>query len=231
MLKLLVQHRLKVAALALLGMAAIAVGIVLWEKQFNVQDVLQRKDELLHWLQGTHPAILLAALALLPLFGFPVSALLIIAGLTYGPLGGMIVSMLGLMLNNSFGYAIAARLRGPLQRWVEKKSVRVPVIPPNEYVKIVLLFRITPGLPLCFQNYLLGLARVPFATYFWASVPPQLVVVAGFVLTGGALFEGKWGMILLGVSLILVFGIVGRIIQGQVKQKQTNHAADSTHTP
>ncbi len=229
MLKLLMQHRLKLAAAALFFVVLAVVGIVLWGEQFDLQEVLRQKQELEKWLEGAHPGILLVALAVLPLLGFPVSALLLIAGVTYGEVTGMVVSMLGLMLNNTLGYAIAAKLRAPVQTWVEKKGVKVPVVPPRDYTKIVLLFRITPGLPLCFQNYLLGLARIPFLTYFWVSIPPQLVVVAGFVLTGGALFEGKRGGILLGLSLILVFGIVGRIIHTQAKKKQ-NDATDSAHT-
>lgn len=225
MLKTLLRHRIKLALIALLGASVAVVGIILWEEQYNLEDVLRLKNETLAWLKGTHPAIVLASIALLPLFGFPVSPLLIIAGVTYGGTGGMVVGTVGMALTNTLGYAIAARLRGPVQIWVERKGITVPDIPPRDYVKIVLLFRVTPGFPVTFQNYLLGLARVPFNTYFWVSLPPQLVTVAGFVLTGGALFEGKIGLVLLGVSLILVFAIVGRIVQQQLKKKQT--AAES----
>jgi uncharacterized membrane protein YdjX (TVP38/TMEM64 family) len=35
------------------------------------------------------------------------------------------------------------------------------------------ILRVTPGVPLCIQNYLLGLAGVKFARYLLLSLPAQ----------------------------------------------------------
>ncbi|MEM8550211.1 MAG: VTT domain-containing protein [Verrucomicrobiota bacterium] len=227
----MLRHRLKTAALVFFGLVVAALSIFLWKEEFNITDVLRAKDTVLVWLQGTHPLVIFAAIAFLPLAGFPVSALLIAAGITYGGTVGMVISVLGIAVNNTLGYAIAARLRGPIQRWVDRKGIRVPEVPAKDNARIVLLFRIAPGFPLTFQNYLLGLARIPFWTYFWVSLAPQLIFITGFVLTGGALFEGRWGTILLGASLILVLAIVGRILYGQHNRKPQDHAAEPIDAP
>jgi len=212
------QHRIKIALAVLLGLLA-AAGILLWLAQYNMSQVMLMKDAFLAFLQDTNPLVLLAAIAFLPLVGFPVSPLLVIFGLALGKEWGLFLGMLGIALNDSIGYCIAAFFREPVKRWLEARNIKVPEIAVRDRVKIVILLRVTPGLPQAFQNYILGLAGVPFFTFLWASMIPQSVIVAGFVLTGGAIFEGKIGLILLGISLIIVFSIAGRIIQKQRKKR------------
>lgn len=222
MLKLFGQHPIKFSFAVCLGLGAV-VGILLWQEQFDMDDAIRLKDEALGFLQGTHPALLLAAIAILPLFGFPVSPLLLLCGLAQdgeqNKMLGMLIGVVGIALNDALGYGIASWLREPVQRFLVRKKIIVPNIPDKDAAKVVILFRVTPGFPLPFQNFLLGLACVPFFTYMWASLLPQTVIVAGFVLTGGAIFEGQWGMMLLGISLIIVFAIAGRIIMQQRKKK------------
>jgi len=228
MLKLFGQHPIKFAFAFILGLGAL-VGMILWQEQFDMDDVIRLKDEALGFLQGTHPGLLLAAIAILPLFGFPVSPLLLLAGLAQdgeqNKMLGMFIGVVGIALNDALGYGLASWLRGPVQAWMDRREIKAPTIPANDAVKVVILFRVTPGFPLPFQNYLLGLARVPFFTYMWASLIPQIVIVAGFVLTGGAIFEGQWGVLLLGMSLIIVFSIAGRIIIQQRKKKAATQNA------
>ncbi|MBC2595125.1 VTT domain-containing protein [Ruficoccus amylovorans] len=230
MLKLVLRHRLKVA-LVLLALVAAVVVAVLWGPNVGMADLLRAKDEVLGWLRDTPAAVVTVAIAVLPLAGFPISPLLILAGLAYGGPVGMLIGVAGVALNNALGYGIAAWLREPVRRWLERRGMRVPVVQRGDYVKVVLLFRLTPGVPAFLQNYVLGLSGIPFWTFFWVSLPPQLVTVAGFVLTGGALFEGEWGVIVLGVSLLIVFGIVGRLIHSHRKKKELTDAAADTDAP
>ncbi|MGE9293966.1 MAG: TVP38/TMEM64 family protein [Puniceicoccales bacterium] len=229
MLKLLLRHRIKVALALLLGVAAVA-GVLVWGVPFGLDEVMRAKDAILAWLEGTHPALMVCAIGFLPLIGFPVSPMLILAGIAYGGVVGLAVGVGGIALNNALGFGIAAWLREPVRAWLEKRGVRVPEVEPRDFVKVVLLFRIVPGFPATFQNYILGLTRIPFFTYFWVSLIPQVIVVAGFVLTGGALFEGRWGVVLLGVSLLLVFGIVGRLMQEHRKKNTLNNGAGPDNT-
>ncbi len=230
MLKLVLRHRIKIAVVLLL-LVALVVGITAWGVPFSIQDIVRSKDVVLGWLEDTHPAFVVAAIALLPLVGFPISPLLILAGMAYGEGVGMLVGAAGVALNNAFGYGIAAFFREPVRRWLGERGVHPPEVEQGDYAKVVLLVRVIPGFPATLQNYLLGLTRIPFWTFFWVSLPPQLVIVAGFVVTGGALFEGQWGLIILGISLLLVFGIVGRLIQSHRKKKLSENATDTDDTP
>ena len=229
MLKLALRHRIKLALALLLLVAAVA-GVVVWGWPFSLDDLFVAKDKVIAWLEETNPVFVLLAIAVLPLIGFPISPLLILAGMAYGGTVGMLVGSAGVALNNTLGYWIAALFRRPVRRWLQQRGVKVPEVEPRDYIKIILLFRLTPGLPASVQNYVLGLARIPFWLFFWLSLIPQLVIVAGFVLTGGALFEGQWGVILLAVSLLVVFGIVGRLVQEHRKKKTAQDADTAEDT-
>jgi uncharacterized membrane protein YdjX (TVP38/TMEM64 family) len=225
MLKLVLRHRIKIA-LAVLVMAAGVLGVIYWGVPFSLRDADHAKDVTLAWLEEANPVFLLLAIAVLPLAGFPISPLLVMGGVVYGETVGMLVGAGGVALNNVLGYWVAAWLREPVRGWLERRGVNVPEVSRGDGYKIVLLLRVTPGLPATVQNYVLGLSGIPFWTFFWVSLPPQLVIVAGFVLTAGALFEGQWGLIILGVSLLLVFGIVGRLIHSHRKNTSAAHAAE-----
>jgi uncharacterized membrane protein YdjX (TVP38/TMEM64 family) len=80
-------------------------------------------------------------------------------------------------------------------------------------LKLTLLLRITPGVPLVIQNYTLGLLAVPFVPYLLISVPINGLFVTGFVLTGGAIFEGSLGAAIAGISLLIAASIALKMIR------------------
>ena len=67
----------------------------------------------------------------------------------------------------------------------------------------ILLFRITPGIPLSVQNYLLGLAEVDFTRYLLISLPVQSVYALAFVWFGHSLTgNATWRLVLGGAALV-----------------------------
>jgi hypothetical protein len=59
----------------------------------------------------------------------------------------------------------------------------------------------------------LGLLAVPFASYLLISVPINGLFVTGFVLTGGAIFEGSLGAAIAGVSILIAASIAVKMIR------------------
>jgi uncharacterized membrane protein YdjX (TVP38/TMEM64 family) len=73
---------------------------------------------------------------------------------------------------------------------------------------LIVILRVTPGIPFFVQNYLLGLAEVPAGRYFAVSCAIALPYCAAFVLFGNALMtgQGKLLLALVGVLVALVAG-------------------------
>ncbi|MBC8127744.1 MAG: hypothetical protein H8M99_11450, partial [Gloeobacteraceae cyanobacterium ES-bin-144] len=107
----------------------------------------------------THPWALFWALVVLPGLPVPVSALLFTAGVVWreNPMMAVLLSMLAISLNLTWTYWLAA---GPARKLVEKMltatTIQIPDLPRGDHLKLILVLKLTPGIPFFFQNYLLG---------------------------------------------------------------------------
>lgn len=202
--------------LILLTLLAVVVGFVAWRMGW-VEWALTMKEPVLAWCRS-NPIALFAAIAILPGLGFPASPLLIIAGAVWGSnLSSCFIAIAATALNMAWTYAAAA---GPARkvvgrilgtRWDKWRNMDR-----RNLLKLTLLLRITPGLPLALQNYILGLLAVPFLSYLLISIPINGLFVAGFVLTGGAIFEGSLGAAIVGVSILIVASIAVKMIHRRI---------------
>ena len=148
---------------------------------------------------------------MLPLIGVPISPLWIATGVRAGTLLGGAVSVGALALNQTLGYWLARKwLRRPIEAWLRARHRAVPAIPAGEETLWIILVRVTPGLPLFIQNYLLGLARVPFATYLRISLPIQMAYAVAFVSLGQAFKDSNiWrGMLAASVLVAVLIAVV-----------------------
>lgn len=159
---------------------------------------------LLNIVAAAHPAWLFVALAILPLAGVPTSPLWIAAGLRMGTIPGFILAGCALILNYTAGYWLARRwLRHWLGAWLEKRGWRLPQLSNGDETLVILLLRVTPGLPLFVQNYLLGLAEVNFARFLLLSLLVQAPQVLAFVWFGHSLADNAiWRLLLAAGALV-----------------------------
>ena len=145
-------------------------------------------QELLSLIEALPLPGLLAAQVVLPLVGVPISPLWIATGVRAGAGWGTVLSAGALTVNLTLGYWLARRwLRLPIEAWLRARGRCAPQIPEAEAALWILLLRVTPGVPLFVQNYLLGLAQVRFRRYLCISLPAQLAYAAAFVSLGQAL--------------------------------------------
>lgn len=169
-------------------------------------------------LGSAHPLWVLVAMVLLPLGPFPASVLFILAGNRFGSLGGFTIGLLALAGNMSLGYWLARHLlRGPLERWLKKQGRPVPTFDPANELRFLLVFRITPGMPLFLQNYVLGLAGVRFTRYLAVSLAAQAPYVFAFTWFGESLSQSSsWKLVLAIVGLIaavIITNLVRRLLR------------------
>lgn len=203
----------KIPILMLMAFLAVVAGFVVW-KMGGVEWALALKDPVLAWCQS-NPLVLFAAIAVLPGFGFPVSALLILAGAVWGsnPLGCGL-ALLAVMVNISWTHLLAA---GPGNRLVlhvlGSRWQRWQDIPAADHWRIACLLRVTPGIPLFVQNYMIGVLGVPLLNSLAIALPITGLYVCGFVLTGGAIFEGRIGIFILGISVLIAATLAVKMIR------------------
>jgi uncharacterized membrane protein YdjX (TVP38/TMEM64 family) len=169
-----------------------------------------RLQMILDAIGTAHPLILFLALALLPLVGVPASPLWIAAGVRFAMLPAFTFCIAALLVNFTAGYWVArCGLRLPLTRWLERRGWRIPQLSAGDESLAILTLRVTPGVPLCVQNYLLGLAGVKFGRYLLLSTPAQAAYALIFVWLGDSLASNaKWHLLLAvaaltGVSLLV----------------------------
>jgi uncharacterized membrane protein YdjX (TVP38/TMEM64 family) len=155
------------------------------------------------------PWVFFLAMALTPAVGVPLSVFTLTAGPVFAPKLGMtlvvVLSLLAITINFIFTYALARRaLRPWLEKLMTRLGYKLPQVAPGEMKDLAIIVRVAPGLPFFAQNYLLGLAGVPFTTYLTVSCIISWVYATAFVLFGDALIHGKGRMGLIAGSLLIV---------------------------
>ncbi|MFZ9747202.1 MAG: TVP38/TMEM64 family protein [Opitutaceae bacterium] len=164
------------------------------------------------------PAAFFGAMAVLPLFGFPISPFSLAAGPLFGAsLGTPVVLACGIIaigVNLTLAYGLARRaLRPLLARLVARLGYRLPAASGEDATSLIILVRVTPGPPFFVQNYLLGLAEVPFGRYLGWSMLIQGAFGTAVMLFGDALAQGRGRVAFLALGLLAGLVIATRLVR------------------
>ena len=211
----------KTPVLILMALLAMAAGFVAWRMGL-VEWALAMKEPVLGWCRS-NSFILFAAIIILPGLAFPVAPLLILAGAVWGSNPqACAISLLAVILNICWTHLLAA---GPLRhRIIRLLGSRLRVwldMPTNDLMRVSCLLRVTPGVPLFIQNYAIGILGIPLRYSVLLAAPITGLYVCGFVLTGGAIFEGQIGALILGISILIAATLTIKIIRGRINQTTT----------
>jgi len=156
---------------SLLAFAVLAaVVVVLYVRSdLDLNDLTRR-------IASFNGAVVFALMALLPVAGFSIAVVYLVAGIKFGPiLGGVAVAAataLHLLLTH---WICRTVLRGPLQRMLQRRHHQLPHVPEGENVSVAAMAALIPGLPYFARNYLLALTDVPLRVYFWVCLPIYVV--------------------------------------------------------
>lgn len=210
--------RSKVKMLVGLAFAGLALGGgVVWQFREEIQGIDLRG--MVDWVASFGPVPFFLAMAILPSFWAPVSPFLLLAGVLYDlpvAIGG---SGVALALNMALSWFLAGKLFRPVfERLVHRFGYSVPEMTHKSMISVAVLLRITPGLPFPLQNYLLGLARMPFAWYMLVSVPLTLLMASSIIIFGDAILKGNTMVVMLAVSLFIVLSVAIRQLRARLKR-------------
>jgi uncharacterized membrane protein YdjX (TVP38/TMEM64 family) len=170
-----------------------------------------------------NPAALFVALVFLPGLPVPMSALLFTAGVVWRhePLMAVSLSMLAIAFNLTWTYWLAA---GPARRVVEKvlasSSIKIPDLPRGDHFRLILVLKLTPGIPFFFQNYLLGFLRAPFMLYLPTSILCNGIIGTGIILSGVGVGDGNLKWAIWGISMIALGVVFTQLIRSWLAKKK-----------
>lgn len=147
--------------------AALAALAVVWIASAGV-DWAALQDR----IAALNGGLVFVLMATLPVAGFSVGVIYLVAGAKFGPLlGGVAVAgatAIHLLLTH---WISGSFLRQPLLRLLARRNHRLPEIPAGEHASISVMAALVPGVPYFARNYLLALSGVPLRTYFWICLP------------------------------------------------------------
>jgi uncharacterized membrane protein YdjX (TVP38/TMEM64 family) len=176
-------------------------------------------------IRGLGPAAYYACMALVPMLPVPFLAFLLPVVSLFGErLGTPVAVALGLLAattNMSLTYALARwGLRPPLEKLMARLGYKVPQVESGDETDLIIIMRVTPGIPFCFQHYLLGLARVSFVRYLLVSCAASWPQAVGFMLFGDALLHGKGRLALISLSLLLALAAGTHFVRRHYARKK-----------
>ena len=187
--------------------AAVVLGAVafLLLRGVNVREWIEK---IMNAIRDAGPVAFFGAMAILPGLGVPVMPFNLTAGSAFGDKLGMplvvALALLAITINLLITYALARRaLRPVLERLMKRLGYALPDMEKGDLTNLAIVLRVTPGTPFFIQNYLLGLAGVPFVTYLVVSCIVSWIYTAAFVIFGDALLHGKGKMALIAGGLLV----------------------------
>lgn len=201
---------------------AVVISVAAWKMGLDLPVLIGMWKSLNDYLVR-HPSVFFWALVILPGLPIPTSALQFTAGVVWRetPVMACLLCLLAMVLNLTWTYWLAA---GPARRLVEKllavTSIRIPQLPRGDHLKLILVLKLTPGIPFFIQNYLLGFLRAPFHLFLPISILCNGIVGIGVVLGGVGLADGRLMPALTGVSLVAAGIVLTQLVRGWLAKRK-----------
>jgi uncharacterized membrane protein YdjX (TVP38/TMEM64 family) len=221
----------RAARKALLFKLAFAAGVVVVVGLLLLRGVVLGAllDQIVAKVRAAGPAAFFSAMAVLPAFGVPALAFMLPAGPVFASTLGMplvlALSLAALTVNMILAYWLARyALRPWLARLITRLGYTLPQVPPGDTTALIVLLRVTPGVPALAQNYLLGLADTPFIKYLLVSCLCAWPHISVYVYFGEKLREGRKGLILIAVLLLVALIAAARLVMHHYRGKSAKPA-------
>ena len=211
------QHR-KLVATAFLVVAAVAVG-------WYYRDHWDR-EAIVAFIEGLSLPWFLAAFLMLPLIGFPITPLLVVAGIRFGFASGMALATGAVFFHNIVAFRLThGWFRERFRNRLARSGYAIPAIDPKHQAWFTALFAAIHGPPYAAKLYLLALTDIRFRIYLWVGAPIYAFFCVIPVGAGSAVDTLKPWVIyaLVGMSIAMLAG--GFLIKRRWKPKGSENAA------
>ena len=193
------KHRGKLVSAAIV--LALAAWFA-WEHRANLS-----RENLVARGQELHAAWFIAAFFILPVLGFPISILTILAGVRFGLVGGMALAAGGTIFHHIAAYRITHGLfRDKVRERLERAGRKIPPIKKEHQVLLTALFAAIHGPPYAPKLYLLALTDIPFRIYLGVGAPIYILFCLVQIGAGSAVmnFSPVWLFALTALSIVIM---------------------------
>ncbi len=216
------NRRLKLAILAFIGVVGLVALWAIWRVYGN--DLKPLFLQALERVRALGPVAFFGLMTILPAAGCPMSVFTLTAGPLFGPVLGMPVVLLlvwiSIALNLSLSYWLARYAMRPwLTRICGWLGYKLPEIQSDDLRGVVILVRVTPGPPYALQNYMLGLAGIPFSAYFLTSWVITSLYSCAFVIFGDAIMQGRGRMALMAFMLFTALTVAVQLLRRHYQKR------------
>jgi uncharacterized membrane protein YdjX (TVP38/TMEM64 family) len=127
------------------------------------------------WLQARNGPVVFLLIVLLPIFGFPVSLVQILAGAKFGIGLGFVVTLTSILVHLLAIYWIGnGFLRGPIASYLARHHHQLPQVPEGEQNSLAFLMTLLPG-SYALKNYLMVVGGISLRTLLWVCLPVYAV--------------------------------------------------------
>jgi uncharacterized membrane protein YdjX (TVP38/TMEM64 family) len=226
-------------AVIVLAVLAALAGVVVLATDITWTTFSEGWGRMIARIERLNAAAVVPLMALLPIAGFPIAVVYLVAGARFGPLlGGLIVA--GATAVHMVGTYLIGRsmLRAPLQRWIERRHKHLPEVPADEHAAVAVIATLVPGLPYFVRNYLLVLAGVRLSILLWVCMPIYVARSYVTILLGNLSNDPtKMGLVVLLIFDALKIGICALVIwrlrvhHRKFHGHEHDHAADAPGQP
>ncbi len=166
-----------------------------------------------------HPTLFLFLMLLLPLVGVPITIFLVLVGIKFGIVQGLLLSSLIMAFHMAVTYYLVHSF---LRRWVEVLlkpfNLSIPKFDDDKKRWPAVIFMLIPGLPYAAKNNLLAMAELGFIPYMVINWTAQFGLSIPFIVLGGALMEMDLKILITALALLLA----GYLLQHFLRKKYGN---------
>ena len=166
-----------------------------------------------------HPMYFILCMAVLPVFGFPMSPFFALAGIKFGTAWGAGVSLLLIPVHLGLCYVISKTFfQTVILKVMQARGYRPPAFLTARPGKLVLLFLVIPGPPYVMKNYILALTGLPFVSYMGLTWTAQGILALPVVVLGGAASQQRWGLFTAVLTLLIIGSLAMHWYRRKIKK-------------
>lgn len=191
-------------------------------------------EHFLQWIQpilSNHPLaaplVFVVLHTLMAVFFLPCSPMTIMAGVLWGGVYGLVVSMVAAIVSSATTFLLSRSfLHDGIQRFLGHRFPKMATLldqAANYDWKIIAVSQMNPLIPASTLGYVFGLSRVKFTRYILFSLIFMLPLQLLFVMTGHSLIslimsDGNWGVAALLTVLVVFFIFMNKRIYKKLCQ-------------
>ncbi len=145
----------------------------------------------------------IAAFFVLPLVGFPISILLVLAGIRFGMAGGMGLAAAGILFHHFAAFHLThGSFRHRVRQWLDDAGHAIPPIKAKNRIWFTALFAAIHGPPYVAKLYLLALTDLPLRIYLWVGAPVYIAFCPIAIGAGSAVMhmDPTWIYVVVGAG-------------------------------